>query len=175
MNPKENILDEVKDIISTFESSTKIGNYAIIFDKRIVLSDNATDLTLETVTDYLERLNIEKLEEDFQKGAVEVMLLEFETQTLYCIRCTPKVRIIALVGKDFSGDIKKKLKLFAGQIKTAVERLSKTPEEEGSNEEKAKIDELFADIETMVNEFNVPEFETFKKLVKFAIPFKKKK
>ena len=173
MNQKENVIDALKDIILNFESSTKMVNYAIIFDKRIVLSDNVTDLTLETVENYIEILNIKKVEENFQKGAVEIILFEFEEDSLYYVRCTPKVRIIAVVRKDFRGDIKKKLKNFAEQIKFAVEPLSKPPED-GTNEEKAKIDEMFTTIETIVEEFKVPEFETFKNLVKFAIPFKKK-
>jgi hypothetical protein len=168
MTQKERVINAISDIIQNFEFNTKIVNYGIIFDKRIVLSNNATQLTTESINNYLKTLDF-KLEENFQKGAVELMLLKFETESLYYIRCSPKVRIIALIGKENPGDAIKPLKKFADQIKNAVEPLSKPPEEEG-----LKISEMFAAIDKTVNDFKVPEFETFKKLVKFALPFKKK-
>jgi hypothetical protein len=169
MTQKERLISEISDIIQNFEFETKIVNYGIIFDKRIVLSNNATELTTENIINYLKILDPGKLEENFQKSALELMLLKFETESLYYIRCSSKVRIIALIGKEFPGEARKQLKKFADQIKNAVEPLSKPPEEEG-----LKIDAMFATIDNMVNEFKVPEFETFKKLVKFALPFKKK-
>lgn len=199
MTQKEKIIDKLKDTILNFESSTEIVNYAIIFEKRIALSNSATDLTQESVANYIELLNVKKLEEKSQKGLLETVLLEFEEESLYYIRCTPKIRIVAVVRKDYPGDAEKKLREFAEQIKNAFEPSSKRPEEartkqlepelikltleplpkspseEGPKEEEPKIEEMFATIDTMVDEFQVPEFETFKKLVKFAIPFKKKK
>ncbi len=169
MTQKESVINEISEIISNFESTTKIVNYGIIFDKRIVLSNNATQLTTENITNYLKTLDLGKLEENFQKGAVELILLKFETESLYYIRCSSKVRIVALTGEGLPGEAMNQLIRFAEQIKLAVEPLSKPPEEECP-----KIDEMFATIDNMVNEFKVPEFETFKKLVKFALPFKKK-
>lgn len=168
MTQKERVINEISDIIQNFEFNTKIVNYGIIFDKRIVLSNNATQITAEGITNYLKTLDLGKLEENFQKGTLELMLLKFETDSLYYIRCSPKVRIIALVGKENPGEALKQLRKFADQIKNAVEPLSKPPEEES-----LKINEMFSAIDKMVNEFKVPEFETFKKLVKFALPFKK--
>ncbi|MDD1778050.1 MAG: hypothetical protein LUQ65_07755 [Candidatus Helarchaeota archaeon] len=169
MTQKERVINEISDIIQNFEFNTKIVNYGIIFDKRIVLSNNATELTPDDITNYLKTLDLDKVEGNFQKGRVELLLLKFETESLYYIRCSSKVRIIALIGKENPGEAMKQLKKFADQIKNAVEPLSKPPEEEG-----VKINEMFATIDTMVNEFKIPEFETFKKLVKFALPFKKK-
>jgi len=169
MTQKESVINEISEIIANFESTTKIVNYGIIFDKRIVLSNNATQLTTENITNYLKTLDLGKLEENFQKGAVELMLLKFGRESLYYIRCSSKVRIVALIGKGLPGEAMKQLVHFAEQIKLAVEPLSKPPEEECP-----KIVEMFATIDNMVNEFKVPEFETFKKLVKFALPFKKK-
>lgn len=168
MTQKEHIISEIGDIIQNFEFETKIVNYGIIFDKRIVLSNNSTQLTSENISKYLKLLDPRKLEESFQKGSIELMHLKFEKESLYYIWCSSKVRIIALVSKEFPGDAIKQLKKFADHIKNAIEPLTKPTEEEG-----LKINAMFATIDNMVNEFKVPEFETFKKLVKFALPFKK--
>ena len=82
MSKKEEIIELLNELIFNFEDSTGIVNYAIIFSNRVVLSPNATHLTKKGVEKFLKNLNVDKLEESFQKGDLNLFQLQFENDTI---------------------------------------------------------------------------------------------
>ena len=170
MNPKELIVEKLNEVIYNFEESSKIVNYAIIFDSRIVLSPNTTDFTKENVAEIRKKLEIEKYEKNFQKGTVNSLLVEFEKGTIFYLMSAPKVRIIAAPKNIPIDKAREKLLKFAEDIKKVIETLSKPASDETNKE----ISQSLALLETIIDEFQIPKFDEFKRLVKFAVPFKKK-
>ncbi|NVM30056.1 MAG: hypothetical protein HWN65_14530 [Candidatus Helarchaeota archaeon] len=164
MSQKEEIVEKLNDIIIEFESASNIVNYAIIFDKRIVLSPNVADLTKTDVEDILNKLDVEKKEQGFKKGVVNLIHLEFEDARVYYVRCTPKVRIVATPKKAAMNQTNKMLLTFSEHIKTVLENLSKPTTNEGDKE----INQTLETLDSIVREFKIPQFEGFKKLVKVS-------
>ena len=171
MNSKEQIIEKLNDVIFKFEDSSKIVDYAIVFNERVVLAPNTTYLTKQKVLDILNNLNIENSEKNFQKGVVNLMSFEFEEDMLYYVRSTPQIRIIASTKNLTVKDARKNLLDFAMRMKTIIKPLSEPTVKDETEE---KINQALARLDALVKEFKIPKFEGYKKLVKFAIPFKKK-
>jgi hypothetical protein len=171
MEQKKVIIEALKDIVIDFEESSKIENYAIAFDERIVLGPNATSLTKETAAKILNKVDLEKYEVTFQRGVINLISFEFENEVLYYLRCTPKVRIISLPQKEIATNARIMLVDFAEKVRETVEPLYQDTNKEDN---KDIIVQMLTSLEKMVEEFEIPKFEEYKKLVKFAVPFKKK-
>jgi len=169
MEQKKVIIEALKDLVIEFEESSKIENYAIIFDERIVLGPNAISLTKGNVEEILKILNFDKYEEKIQKGVLNLVLFEFEEELIFYLRCMPKVRIISNIKKERAENARILLVDFAEKVRKTVEPLYKS-----SEVKEDAIDQMLNSLEKMVDEFEIPKFEEFKKLVKYTIPVKKK-
>ncbi len=169
MEKKAKLVSKLNDIILNFEETSNILNYAILIKDKIILSPSATYLTENIVLDILEKLNLEKLEEQFQKGTIRLLHIEFENDIIYYLKGTAIVRVIVTLQKDQTKSIREKLLKFVDEIDSIAEELSKIPQ----SEEEEKIKQAFAELESIIDGFEIPKFESFKRLVKFAVQFKK--
>ncbi len=171
MSRKERVIEKLNELILDFEISSNIMNYAIIFDKRIVMAPNTTQLTKQLVEDILNKLDIEKFERLFEKGNLNLVQLNFEKEIIYYLRCTPKVRIIATPQKKISIQAEENLLNFATHVKKVIELLSQPTR----NEIEKEIDQSLATLDNLIETFKIPQFESFKKLVKVATNLSEKK
>ncbi|MFX1294362.1 MAG: hypothetical protein ACFFD2_05850 [Promethearchaeota archaeon] len=169
MDHKEELVNNLNNTILNFEESSQIVNYAILIEDEMILSPSATNFNKEHVFNIVKKLNIEQIEEIFQKGVVNLIHFEFKNEVIYYIRSTPKIKIIATLQKDIAKGAREKMINFGKQISSIVEMLSKL-----ANKKNMKLQKAFDELYKIMNEFKIPKFEKFKRLVKFAIPFKKK-
>jgi len=169
MAEKEKIVEELNRLILQFEESANIENYAIIFKNRVVMAPNARSFTKDQVLDILNGLNIDKLEKKFQKGDLQLMQLEFKEHCIYYLQSTSQVRIIAMVEDVLNEKSRKALRNFALKIKEVLTSMSETPQDEQSTEQ---INQSLANLDALIADFKIPNFEGFNKLVKYALSFK---
>ena len=170
MDQRENLVKELNDLILKFDDAVDIRNYAILIEDQIILAPTATHLSNKKVLDILSKLNIDKLEKTFQKGVIHLVCFEFEDEIIYYLKGSHKVQVVVIPPKDKIMGLRDKLYEFIENLCDVVKSISELPDEEAEN-----IQKIFTEIETIIEEFQVPKFETYKKLVKFAVPFKKKK
>ena len=171
MKQKEEVVEKLNEVILQFEETTKIVNYAIVFNNRIVLSPNSTHFKKQYAVDILKNINVEDLEKKFQKGDLTSLDIEFENEKIYYVKCTPQVRIIASPKKGPAKDVKRKLLSFASDIRGVLNPIS---DSEPSDETEEKINQSLVSLDDLIKNFKIPDFKSFKRLVKFAIPFNKK-
>jgi len=171
MKQKEEVVEKLNEAILQFEESTKIVNYAIIFNNRIVLSPNSTYFKKQNAVDILQNIKFEDLEKNLQKGDLTSLDIEFEKEKIYFIKCTPQVHLLASSKKDPAKDVKRKLLSFASNIRGVLSPISNS---ETSDETVEKINQSLVTLDDLIKDFKIPEFKSFKRLVKFAIPFEKK-
>lgn len=171
MAKEEQIAEKLNDLILDFETASGIVNYAIVFKNRIVMAPNVIDLMIEFVEAVLKTIDVEKLEKLFNKSDLKIAELEFEGNRLYIVKCTPEIRIIAVPQKGTIEHTRNKLLFFAEKIKEVFTPSDKLTSLDESDQ---RINQALANLDAIINELEVPSFDSFKKLVKFAIPFQKK-
>ncbi len=158
---------KLNDTILRFEDSSHMRNFAILIGEQIILSPT-TKLTTQKVMDILKKINVEKMEEIFQKGVVSLVHLEFEEEIIYYLRITSKIRLFASPAQSIAEQAREKLMRFAQEISDLVEPFAKVP-----SEEEERIQQSLATLNVIIAELKIPNFESYKKLAKFAGPFKK--
>ncbi|MHA1264266.1 MAG: hypothetical protein ACTSRS_03445 [Candidatus Helarchaeota archaeon] len=171
MNPKEQIVEKLHQIIVKFEETAEITDYAILFDKRVVLAPNTRFLTKEKVEEVLNSIDMESLENTFNRGKLRIVQVDLEKETIIYIRINQSTHLISLIREIPMNIARERLIQFADEIETTLRIANKTTT---PDELDVKIEETLTTLESLAAEFKVPHFETFKKLVKFSMPFKKK-
>jgi hypothetical protein len=167
MKQKEELVQILNDIILDFQESTGIVDYAVLADDQVILSPAAKKLTEKRVAETIDKLALEKIEERFKKGSPKLLVLEFDDENIYYMRGSLRVQVLVWPPSENLGGLREELMKFIEVLVAVVDTLVEMPDEHLE-----KIQQAFATIEVIVNEFEVPKFEGFKKLVKYAANLK---
>ncbi len=168
MDHKKGLTEILNEIIDDFLKSSKVNDFAIILRDKIIRSPKSSEITDEIVKDIQDKLNIKRLETEFQKGGVQFINIELANQIIYYLKGEPEVELIVLPQKEKMEGLDKKLKSFIEQLCAISESIADLPDEEME-----KINQAFSEIDILIEEFEIPKFDQFKKLVKFAAYFSK--
>jgi len=160
MTEKEELVKQLNEIILEFQDSTGIVDYTIILDDRVILSPITTKLDDQSVLDIKKKMDID---DRFKKRSIKMVLLEFEEEIYYFLKGDLNVQVLAISGKENMPKMKESLCKFINDIEEIVDSLKEIPDEH-----QERIQQSFTTIEDLINKFQIPKFESYKKLVKFA-------
>ena len=170
MKQKEELVKILNDIILDFQETTGIIDYAVLADNQVILSPVATKLTDKSVLEAIDNLALGKIEERFKKGAPKLLMLEFDDENIYYMRGSPRVQVLIWPSSENVVGLREELVKFMEVLVAVVDTLVEMPDEHLEG-----IQQAFATLEVIMNEFEVPKFEGFKKLVKYAAELKEEK